>query len=145
VESEAILFPQATHDAGFFYEVNMKYADKLKDPRWQKKRLEIFKRDDWKCWFCGEKSETLHVHHLHYQHEKEPWECSNENLLTLCATCHQTEFESRKEAESELILFLSVYRFSSSDLNKLLCVLGRNMNRGIDRAEDVLTKIDRLL
>jgi hypothetical protein len=25
----------------------MKYAEKLKDPRWQKKRLEVFQRDDF--------------------------------------------------------------------------------------------------
>lgn len=29
------------------------YAKKLMDPRWQKKRLEIFKRDGWKCQNCG--------------------------------------------------------------------------------------------
>lgn len=27
------------------------YAEKLKDPRWQKRRLEIFERDDWTCQF----------------------------------------------------------------------------------------------
>ena len=25
----------------------MSYSDKLKDPRWQRKRLEIFERDNW--------------------------------------------------------------------------------------------------
>jgi hypothetical protein len=26
-----------------------KYSDKLKDPRWQKKRLQIMERDNWCC------------------------------------------------------------------------------------------------
>ena len=25
------------------------YKQKLKDPRWQKKRLKVLERDDWKC------------------------------------------------------------------------------------------------
>lgn len=30
----------------------MSYAEQLKDPRWQKKRLEILNRDEWKCTWC---------------------------------------------------------------------------------------------
>jgi len=29
------------------------YADKLKDPRWQRKRLEILQREDFNCEACG--------------------------------------------------------------------------------------------
>lgn len=29
------------------------YAEKFKDPRWQKKRLKIMERDNWKCCECG--------------------------------------------------------------------------------------------
>lgn len=44
----------------------MTYKEKLKDPRWQKKRLEIFDRDGWKCVECGDKDSTLNVHHIFY-------------------------------------------------------------------------------
>lgn len=121
----------------------MKYVEKLKDPRWQKKRLEILERDGWQCCFCGEKTETLHVHHLIYESGKEPWECQNDNLLTLCVNCHQAEFEERRNTESELIEFLHIYRFSHLDIHELMCVLGRNMNRGVDRPDKILTLIDR--
>ena len=63
------------------------YSEKLKDPRWQKKRLEIFQRDDWKCLGCEASHTTLHVHHLKYSGE--PWEVENEFLETLCESCHE--------------------------------------------------------
>jgi hypothetical protein len=52
----------------------MDYSQKLKDPRWQKKRLEILERDGWKCMACGDKEKTLHVHHIFYLPGKEPWD-----------------------------------------------------------------------
>jgi hypothetical protein len=64
----------------------MNYSDKLKDPRWQKKRLEILQRDDFTCQFCHDKETPLHVHHLKYTNE--PWEAPNEDIITLCEHCH---------------------------------------------------------
>lgn len=64
----------------------MSYAEKLKDPRWQKKRLQVFTRDQWSCKWCGQKDKTLHVHHLEYAGD--PWEVDYENLITLCDDCH---------------------------------------------------------
>lgn len=68
------------------------YSEKLKDPRWQKKRLEIFKRDNWRCIFCGDKGTTLNIHHLFYFKDKEPWEVSDGFLITLCEYCHGLTF-----------------------------------------------------
>lgn len=65
---------------------NNSYSEKLKDPRWQKKRLLIFERDKWTCRCCGDNKTTLNVHHLTYAGE--PWECPDENLTTLCEDCH---------------------------------------------------------
>lgn len=75
----------------------MTYSEKLKDPRWQKKRLEILERDNFTCRECGSKTDTLHIHHCCYIKGKQPWEYS-ETLLTLCANCHQ----ERQFAESFL-------------------------------------------
>jgi hypothetical protein len=65
----------------------MKYSDKLKDPRWQKKRLEVFQRDEFKCVGCGDKETTLHVHHRKYKGE--PWDAPMDHLETLCEDCHE--------------------------------------------------------
>ena len=40
------------------------YSEKLRDPRWQKRRLEILERDAWQCQACLSTAKTLHVHHL---------------------------------------------------------------------------------
>jgi len=62
------------------------YSEKLKDPRWQKKRLKIFERDGFKCPYCNDETTTLHVHHEKY--EGEPWEIDDEFLKTACEVCH---------------------------------------------------------
>ena len=66
----------------------MTYAEKLKDPRWQRKRLEILERDGFKCIKCGDTKKTLHVHHVAYLRKTEPWDHPSSGLLTLCETCH---------------------------------------------------------
>ena len=62
------------------------YQEKLKDPRWQRRRLEIFQRDHWKCIECGNDQLTLHVHHEEYGGD--PWEAPDDKLKTLCEFCH---------------------------------------------------------
>jgi hypothetical protein len=66
----------------------MTYAEKLKHPLWQKKRLEILQRDNFKCVFCQDDNTSLHVHHNYYNWDKEPWEYPNESLKTACKDCH---------------------------------------------------------
>lgn len=67
------------------------YAEKLKDPRWQKKRLEIFERDGWHCVRCDSGLITLHVHHKKYLMDTEPWDYPHDLLSTLCENCHNSE------------------------------------------------------
>ena len=64
------------------------YSDKLKDPRWQKKRLKILERDDWTCQLCDDKETTLNVHHLKYT-GKNPWDAPSKDLITYCEHCHE--------------------------------------------------------
>lgn len=64
------------------------YAKALQHPKWQKKRLKIFERDNWRCTKCGDTETTLHVHHLKYT-KKYPWQELNVNLRTVCAKCHK--------------------------------------------------------
>jgi len=76
------------------------YLEKLKDPRWQKKRLEIFQRDDWGCVECGNIKLTLHVHHEEYSGN--PWETSGDKLKTLCESCHSKKGSKIQQIESFL-------------------------------------------
>jgi len=69
----------------------MTYAEKLKDPRWQRKRLEILQRDDFTCRVCNSETKTLHVHHIRYFKGREPWEYKEFYLVTLCEDCHKLE------------------------------------------------------
>lgn len=64
------------------------YKDKLLDPRWQKKRLEVLQRDEWRCQACLNDEDTLHIHHMFYPKGKEPWEIDSRFLVTLCSDCH---------------------------------------------------------
>lgn len=66
----------------------MSYRDDLRDPRWQRRRLEILQRDEFSCRFCGDDRNELHVHHKRYVAGRKPWEYSDDDLMTLCAECH---------------------------------------------------------
>lgn len=67
----------------------MTYADKLKDPRWQKRRLELFEAAGWRCEECKSKTKTLHAHHGYYKRNTEPWEYPDEVMHVLCDACHK--------------------------------------------------------
>ena len=67
------------------------YYEKLKDPRWQRMRLEILERDNWTCLACLATEKTLHVHHGFYAKGVDPWDYPGGTLRTLCDECHQHE------------------------------------------------------
>lgn len=95
------------------------YAEKLKDPRWQKKRLEIFERDKWTCQKCGVTDKTLAVHHLKYDGDKDPWDYPKSWLATLCEDCHADEYENRQYNEQKVLECLRLWKFWSDDLSRL--------------------------
>jgi len=95
-----------------------KYTELFKDPRWQKKRLEILSRDEFTCVICGDKENTLHVHHRRYINGRKPWEYDNNLLVTLCHSCHEIETEMRTECEESLLEQLKE-KFFSDDLRQL--------------------------
>jgi 5-methylcytosine-specific restriction endonuclease McrA len=67
----------------------MPYSKQLTDPRWQKKRLLIFQRDNFMCRLCHDEATTLIVHHLCYLPNVAPWDHPDILLLTLCDQCHK--------------------------------------------------------
>lgn len=84
----------------------MTYAEKLRDPRWQKKRLQILERDEFKCRDCGDETNTLHVHHCHYI-GSDPWHTPNALLLTVCGDCHTRRQELEADCKTALAYLLA--------------------------------------
>lgn len=82
-----------------------------KDPRWQRKRLEILNRDEFACRICGDTEMELHVHHLVYTRGHKPWEYENKHLLSVCKQCHgyieqiKTDISAKLNFEPRLRLF----------------------------------------
>ena len=70
------------------------YAEKLKDPRWQRKRLEVFDLAGWACECCDSTDKTLHVHHKQYIKGREPWEYEPDQLSALCEDCHEQQHQA---------------------------------------------------
>lgn len=65
------------------------YIQKLRSPKWQKKRLQILERDKWKCVSCGRGDINLQVHHIYYEKGVEPWAYKDSVYQTLCERCHE--------------------------------------------------------
>lgn len=78
------------------------YWELLRDPRWQKRRLEIMERDAFRCRQCDDPDNTLNVHHRIYRKGAMPWEYSDEELITLCETCHERETNVRQRLSAGL-------------------------------------------
>lgn len=72
-------------------------SEKLKDPRWQKVRLQILERDKWTCRLCKSTENTLHVHHTAYRRGHDPWDYEPVTLITLCEECHDLLEDFRSE------------------------------------------------
>lgn len=70
-----------------------KYSDQLRDPRWQRKRLEVLSRENFRCQECYSTERTLHVHHVLYRRDALPWEYADNELIVLCETCHESWHE----------------------------------------------------
>jgi hypothetical protein len=81
------------------------YSEKLKDPRWQKLRLEVFERDEFACTRCGDKENTLNVHHWSYAKSGNPWDSDMGELDTVCEACH-------KKIEDDISMMKSIVRFN---------------------------------
>lgn len=83
----------------------MTYSEKLKDPRWQKMRLEILERDSFSCMHCERTDKELHVHHIKYSGN--PWDSNPDDLITLCKDCHSDIERYKKSIKEWLDYFVS--------------------------------------
>lgn len=80
----------------------MTYSEKLRDPRWQKKRLEVFRDAGFRCEECGAENKTLNAHHCYYT-GADPWVQGSADahmFKALCDECH----EERQSLEHDVKL-----------------------------------------
>ena len=80
----------------------MTYSEKLKDPRWQKRRLELLNAAGWKCGACGATNKVLHVHHGCYFRGFQPWEYAADLMHVLCDDCHKATQATMEDAHAYL-------------------------------------------
>jgi hypothetical protein len=98
------------------------FLDQYKDPRWQKKRLEIMKRDEFRCQVCGEKEITLNVHHRIYFNDKKIWEYEDNHLITLCENCHELAHIAREQIKLNIA---DIHEMFLSDYANIISTIGR--------------------
>lgn len=120
----------------------MTYSQKLRDPRWQKKRLHILERDKWTCCSCQSTTKNLQVHHLIYR-KVDPWDYDDAHLQTLCDECHQT----RQLVADNMANFLklSLARLSLSELDEYDTHFTSNPGIGDPFSEKIASTMNHVL
>ena len=104
----------------------MSYANKLRDPRWRKLRMDVLNMRGHKCQDCGrgngeramESDEPLdecrlEVHHGYYVPQCEPWDYPVYALIVLCGACHHHRHTIEREVAKALA------RLSTDTLEKV--------------------------
>jgi hypothetical protein len=90
------------------------FWERYKDPRWQRRRLEIMARAEFRCESCEASEKTLNVHHKIYRRGAMPWGYADQELACLCQECHERETHVREKLREAMAL-LDEY-----DLQRLL-------------------------
>lgn len=65
------------------------FLQMYRDPRWQRKRLELCAAANWACQMCDARDKELQIHHGCYESDKAPWEYDDETLHVVCSDCHE--------------------------------------------------------
>ncbi len=106
------------------------YSERLRDPRWQKKRLEIMQRDEFTCQKCMDSESTMNVHHCFYETNAQPWDYPNDSLITLCEECHLLETESCYTAKKTFAEVFSRMGFLSVHFSDVSSIMHEEQMRG---------------
>lgn len=73
------------------------YAELLKHPLWQRKRLQLLESNGFTCALCSADTKTLHIHHWYYEKGLKPWEYPDETMTVLCEDCYEREQHRLRE------------------------------------------------
>ena len=92
------------------------FSAQYKDPRWQKKRLEVLEYDKFTCQRCGATDKELHVHHSQYTKGAKVWDYPVCALITLCSDCH-SDIHKMKDEISNVWEFFNNYRYGDASTN----------------------------
>ena len=67
------------------------YRETLRDPRWQRRRLDVLNAANWRCQDAGclKTDAPLEVHHCYYIYGTKPWDYPPDAFLALCEGCHE--------------------------------------------------------
>lgn len=77
------------------------YSQFLDTPEWNARRIQILKRDNYQCKNCKRKQfenglyTQLNVHHVRYFKSLLPWEYNDNDLETLCKSCHKQKHNKK--------------------------------------------------
>lgn len=85
----------------------MSYAEQLKHPNWQRKRLEVLEHHGFSCVVCSNKEKTLHVHHKQYIKGRMAWDYELSNFEAMCEDCHKTTHDLKERLDSVIAQFPS--------------------------------------
>lgn len=69
-----------------------------KSSAWEKKRLKILERDNYECQVCKEEggfAPATTVHHLKHLEDRLDLALDDDNLVSVCAACHNREHPER--------------------------------------------------
>ncbi len=99
------------------------YAQLLRDPRWQRKRLEIMERDNYTCRRCEATDKTLNVHHTYYEKGLMPWQYPNGSLYTFCEDCHKAEGAHKTEWDWKFVETFRRAGATNATLERLVYIM----------------------
>lgn len=103
------------------------YRKRLSDPRWQRKRLEIFQRDNFTCRKCNSAEKELHVHHVAYDNKYEIWAQPDYTYATLCFECHYNEEARLKEMPERIMKVFRLAGITGKELSDIEMIF-RNLS-----------------
>jgi len=73
---------------------------RLNPESYEKLRQKVLRRDAWRCQSCGAMA-NLEVHHKEFR--SQGGDDSEDNLITLCSTCHAHAHQTREDGENSLL------------------------------------------
>lgn len=118
-----------------------KFTDAYKDTRWQKKRMAILERDEYKCRWCFAEGDgvTLEIHHAYYTPNAKPWEYPDEHLISLCSDCHKEMRETQRK------LSIALLQYDINTKNLLLYLSGLDQIYLTSLAEIDVNLVDNII